>query len=289
MQSISQLNDVLRDFEEAEGGFVPTNVSHSGPINFVDAVAVSYEFTDHCNRQTLLELDASVPIFAPKAAARLIRSWKHFDTVQETLIVSASQSNWRRTSLSPLPSWLGIAKLGGPGEAGYYHSAVMITFALSSYENSSQHPPITPVTPAECVIYTPHGIRPSTLSHIPSTQPPIETLALLHGLHDIRLPLMQFNLGAHNGLEVQRLCGARYWVSTHDEEKKAKGLVAPLLKRKVLSFEQALDGEKERRMVGAKRRSSHSTDDGRVMGSPGGETGDAVFQNLGSGESLLLR
>ena len=31
---------------------------------FIDAVAISHEFTDHCHRQTLEELDPSTPIFA---------------------------------------------------------------------------------------------------------------------------------------------------------------------------------------------------------------------------------
>lgn len=35
-----------------------------GDESFIDAVAVSHEFTDHCHKETLLQLPADVPVFA---------------------------------------------------------------------------------------------------------------------------------------------------------------------------------------------------------------------------------
>src|SRR5271163_2439233 len=72
------------------------------------------------------------------------------------------------------------------------------------------------------VIYTPHGISPTDLELVAKAEPRIQTLCLLHGLHDIKLGA-QLNMGAHNGLKVQRLLRAKYWIGTHDEIKKGGG------------------------------------------------------------------
>ena len=59
----------------------------------------------------------------------------------------------------------------------------------------------------------------NSLSQIPRAIPPIRPLALIHGLHEVFVCGQQLNLGAVNGLEVQKLTGARYWISTHDVRK----------------------------------------------------------------------
>lgn len=91
MQSIAQLNNIPQDFEGAEGGWIPDSAQQIAS-SLVDAV-VSYEFTDHCNKQTLLEVDADTPIYAPRAAARSIKSWKRFHTIREPPIISVKQSD----------------------------------------------------------------------------------------------------------------------------------------------------------------------------------------------------
>ena len=91
-----------------------------------------------------------------------------------------------------------------------------------------------------CVIYTPHGVDPSTLQPITSSS--LRPLALLHGLHDVRLDWrQQLNLGAHNGLAAQKELGARWWVGTHDEVKDGSGVVSWFLRRRVLSVDEALE------------------------------------------------
>ncbi|KAI9660736.1 MAG: hypothetical protein M1831_003428 [Alyxoria varia] len=47
----------------------------------IDAIIVSHEFTDHCHKQTLLEVDPSVPVFAADKAADIIQGWRHFEKV----------------------------------------------------------------------------------------------------------------------------------------------------------------------------------------------------------------
>src|SRR6266487_2830802 len=74
--------------------------------------------------------------------------------------------------------------------------------------------------------YSPHGITPSDLDAVATSSPPIHILTLFHGLHDINLRAAQLNLGAHNGLKVQRMTRAKYWIGTHDEVKRGRGIVS---------------------------------------------------------------
>lgn len=279
VQTMAELNDLLREIEElaqfnasCSRGRKLDHIDQDLNRSYIDAVVISHEFTDHCNKDTLLELDPETPIFATKSAANLIRSWNHFSLVQETPSFSATQSDWRKTSLSPLPKWLGISSMVTRSDALYYHSAILVTFDL--YLTHVKQPSQA-VNAAEAIIYTPHGIHAKDLSHLPSATPPIKTLALLHGLHDIKISVKQLNLGAHNGLQAQRMCQAKYWVSTHDEIKKGSGLITPFLYRTVLTLQEAI--EKERREKGRISDQSELSDVRKV-----------AFVELSTGESLLL-
>lgn len=285
MKSIAELNDSLRRIEElvtnSRYGIVKVEnpegnrYSNQSKNEFIDIVAISHEFTDHCNQHTLLELDPSTPIIATNVAATLIRNWKYFENVYEIPPFSSSRSDWRESSILPLPDWLGISRIVSKRDALHFHSAILIAFDLSP--RVSRRPSSDPGT-AEAIIYTPHGIHAHDLHHLdqlPATVPRIKTLALLHGLHDVRISVQQLNMGAHNGLQAQRICKAKYWVSTHDEVKTAKGIIAPFLHRKILTFKEAIEQEKREK---------------------GGISGESMladmrglqFADLGSGESLLL-
>ncbi len=285
MKSIAELNDSLRRIEELVTNSRYSNVkvenserkcySNRSTNIFIDVVAISHEFTDHCNQHTLLELDPSTPIIATNVAATLIRNWNYFENVYEIPPFSSSRSDWRESSISPLPDWLGISRIVSKSDALHFHSAILIAFDLSPRVSRR---PSSDIGTAEAIIYTPHGIHAHDLRHLdqlPVTVPQIKTLALLHGLHDVRISVQQLNMGAHNGLQAQRICKAKYWVSTHDEVKTAKGIIAPFLYRKILTFKEAIEQEKREK---------------------GGISGESMladmrglqFADLGSGESLLL-
>jgi hypothetical protein len=119
-----------------------------------------------------------------------------------------------------------------PSNALYYHAALLLTFSSSP-------------TTSQAIIYTPHGIAPAALSTLISSND-IQVLAVLHGLHNITLGPSQLNLGAHNGLAVVRATKAKYWIGTHDEEKKAGGIVKWFLKRQKISIEQAVENSTEK-------------------------------------------
>jgi hypothetical protein len=282
VQTIAEVEDVIRriefaakgeekadmgvaeNLEEGQGDVIV--VDNHGIVerqdgNIIDVVVVSHEFTDHMHKETLLEIPVTVPVFATVKAAGIIKSWKHFDFVGE---VPRFEGDWRKSSNSMLPEWLGVSRVAKQGmDLLYYHSAIMISF-LKGEDGEG-----------EAVIYTPHGITPADLAPVAEAEPRIYTLALLHGLQDISLPRAQLNKGAHNGLKAQRLLGAKYWIGTHDELKKGGGIVSYFLKRKQITLKDAIEKEKE----------EHGE---KLTGSDLESMKDVRFEDLMNGESLLL-
>jgi hypothetical protein len=239
------------------GTATPLKLEKSRP--HIDAIAISHEFTDHCHKETLLACDPSTPVIASTKAAALVKGWKHFNNVIETpgftgdwTTIASLDANGQ----SVLPDWLKIGRVVTKSDALYYHSAVLIAFQLGDSQS-----------PIESVIYTPHGIHAKSLVSLTESSPPIKTLALLHGLHDVSIDWgQQLNLGAHNGLAAQQALGAKYWVGTHDEVKKGGGVVSWFLRRKVISVKQALEQLGEGKMAE-----------------------ETNFVELGNGKSLLLQ
>lgn len=205
-----------------------------------------------------------MPVFATQKAAQLIRTWNHFDKVYD-VATFLSDIDWRTTSQDSLPSWLGISRLVTKSDALYYHSAIVICFEDTSGPER-----------AEAVIYTPHGVQAESFATMISTKPPVQTLAFLHGLHDVSIALSkQLNLGAHNALKAQRILNSRYWIGTHDEVKIGGGLIAPFLRRKAYSILDAFEKERPEDTSSPDMRSATDTE-------------DVTYVDLGSGESLLL-
>lgn len=282
VQSIAELDALLGDAESLElraSGPDTASSEKTTTRTYLDLIVVSHEFTDHCHRyvlhshmnltsdrlyrSTLEEADASVPVFATTKAAELIRSWSHFKTVVDMAVFQPA-IDWRTTSVTPLPTWLGVSRLVSAKDALYYHSAVIVCIQRSDSED------------AEAIIYTPHGVEAATFSTLGSANPPVHTLAFLHGLHDVSITLSkQLNLGAHNALKAQRLLQSKYWVGTHDEVKIGGGILAPFLRRKAHTLLDALAKE------------SKTTAGNKVARVA--DTSDVFYKDLRSGESLLLR
>lgn len=268
MQTMKELNEALSELEDGAG---------EDSVSYVDCVAISHEFTDHCHETTLRELPKSVPVMATAKAAELIRSWGHFDTVITTPGFSAEVSDWHEVLVDQtgtLPPWLGIGRVITQGNALYYHSAVMIAFDLGYKPNqrATRSKGKSPHSESEAVIYSPHGIKGPDLQCVKAAG--IKTLALLHGLHDVRIWMTaQLNLGALNGIEAVRASGARYWIATHDEAKKGGGLISWLLQRTTYSLRDAIEAELAKN-VGE--------------GEGAGHTPVYDFVELGSGDGLVL-
>lgn len=218
IQSLSELNLLLQTAEtELVGGKGLADTE----ISYIDAVVCAHEFTDHCHEATLRTLPPTVPVFAPKKAASLIRSWKHFANIIE-IPVYFDSFHWRKNGVDTalLPPWISFGRVHTKGDMPiHFHSALMITFALDEIRN------------AETIIYTPHGILAASLTILKTATPPVSVLALIHGLHDVSLVGAQLNLGKENAIKARELTSAKYWLPTHDEVKIAHGIVATFLKR----------------------------------------------------------
>lgn len=295
VKSIAEVDELARQVEILAGGLRLGKGKAYEALreeSLVDVVAVSHEFTDHCHKDTLLEVHKDVPIFATEQAAKLISSWNHFRTVLTTPTF-LDCADWHDYSLSPLPSWLSISRLTATGDSLYYHSALLITFAthpflahttpkkrssLSINGDGAEFSSSMSAEAAECVLYTPHGIPHTALTPIASADPPLHTLAFLHGLHDVSISAaQQLNLGAKNGVLSQKVLRAKYWVATHDEIKKGGGVISWFLRRKIWTLEDAL--------VDAK---VDMGDDTSNMHGCGDEFEDVRFQDMANGESRIL-
>ncbi|KAJ4337460.1 hypothetical protein N0V95_008328 [Ascochyta clinopodiicola] len=283
VQSVAEVEDMVRQVEMLAGG-MRRRKTGTQEESLIDAVAISHEFTDHCHKETLLEVHRDVPVFATEQAAKLIESWSHFRCVTTTPTF-VDNSDWHDFSLSPLPSWLSISRLTAPGDALDYHSALLITFATHPFLSSTPRKPRSSLSingdgqesfssstseAAEAIIYTPHGIPHAALSPIATADPELRVLGFLHGLHSVSISAaQQLNLGARNGLLAQRLLGAKYWVATHDEVKQGGGFISWFLRRRVWTLEDALrEAEGE-------------------AGDAGGFE-DVRFRELGNGEGMIL-
>jgi hypothetical protein len=298
VKSVAEVDELARQVEVLAGGIRmgkrKMNIAATAELEtFIDAVAISHEFTDHCHKDTLLEVHRDVPVFATEQAANLISGWNHFRMVVTTPTFK-DNADWHDYSLSPLPSWLSISRLTASKDALFYHSALLITFAthpflshatpkkrssLSIYGDGTEDVPLnTQTEAAECVIYTPHGIPHTALTPIATAEPPLHTLAFLHGLHDVSISAaQQLNLGAKNGLLAQKILRAKYWVATHDEVKKGGGFISWWLRRKAWTLEDAL-------------REARAEMDGEDthMGGHGDVFEDVRFQDMANGESRIL-
>jgi len=236
----------------------------------------------------LLKLGYIYLLSSYQKAADLIRSWKHFRTVIDVPTFSGTHTDWKSTSIPPLPEYIGISRISSETDAFYYHSALLFAFNTHPIPSTppktkrkskgyySREASIEPDLPAECIIYTPHGVHPSSLEPVQHASPPLKTLCFIHGLHDVSISWgQQLNLGVHNGLQAQRKLNAKYWVGTHDEVKKGGGLVGWFLNRKVLSLEKALKDEEL-------QLNEAENNIGKVR------IEDVRFEEVGNGESRIL-
>ncbi|RAH73809.1 uncharacterized protein BO66DRAFT_459403 [Aspergillus aculeatinus CBS 121060] len=223
-QSIAQVEQLARDIS-----------APSGTESRIDAVIVSHPFSDQTHKDTLIQLASTVPVYATREAAAVVRSWGYFDTVVDIPDYEPT-TPWLDEELAPMPSWLHLLRIptGEPHPALHYGIVIAYT---------------TPRKTTEAVIYSPHGIEP------PFVQPLVEeasftTLALLHGIDD-QSTLGVPQLGVENGLRLEALTGARYWLRTHSPLLDFRGLVGWFYRSVPRTLDDGL--EQAEREMGYKR------------------------------------
>lgn len=232
-QTVKEIEDFVRQIENHALN-LRGEIAGERPAGYIDAATCTIKGTDHCNEQTLRQLHPSVPVFTRSDAAKLVNSWKHFETV---VTVREFEGNWRETHAAPLPDWIGIGLLTQESsDIQGIHKGVIISFDIGAG--------------CEAVVQLPHGIPADHLGFIASAEPRVRVLALIHGLLNVKVGFaltgyMDANLGGHNGLQLQRLLNADYWIGTHDEDKDAHGLTSWLLSFNRITLQQALEQERE--------------------------------------------
>ncbi|KAK6335662.1 hypothetical protein TWF696_002429 [Orbilia brochopaga] len=232
VKDIGDLLSAIRTFDGDEG-------------NGIDAVIVSHEFTDHCHRETLMQVSSAVPVFAAgKNAAEMVRSWKHFTTVVE---VSTGEEGVE------MFEGVRVRRVESAGDAPpTFHCAVVVSFDIDADADSESG------SEEECIVYTPHGVFPAALEALTTTTGEYKygrPLALVHGLHDIRLGVapygglsVRLNLGGGNGAGCMRACRwVKYWVGTHDERKIERGAVSYMMWRRGYTVDEVAEADAEMR------------------------------------------
>lgn len=237
----------------------------------VDLVIISQDKSDHCHKETLTQLPGTggkTLILAEPSAAKLIRSWKHFDTSKVISLKKwedprADTADKLNEIKSPTIFRIPLDRLspyGTPGEVTItllaqnpdltrLHTAIGITYRApssgTSYEltpPSSSHSATIPTKILEdralSVIHAPHGISYKTIrgwasAHLLQTRA-LPLTALLHCFDVISNP---WYLGGNicsgfptGRLIAENLC-AKVWISAHDGEKDTTGVASLRLKQ----------------------------------------------------------
>ena len=82
VKSVAEVEELARQVEILAGGLRPGKSKKrkmedtEEEESFIDCVAISHEFTDHCHKETLLEVHGDVPVFTTEVRSIAIPSHK---------------------------------------------------------------------------------------------------------------------------------------------------------------------------------------------------------------------
>ncbi|RPA87984.1 hypothetical protein BJ508DRAFT_1103 [Ascobolus immersus RN42] len=187
------------------------------------AILISQSKSDHCSRETLLQLPASTPIYAVPGAYELVQSWKYFDAVHK-INDWKKGGNGKEVHRLHLPDGRGTVEVVRLPSRWWEVPMLHSFLSIRVLPSDRQHLP-----PAQ-ILYTPHGAPPTAVLPFLNTLPaPERKITLLfHPTTQVKLP---FWLGGSvvsgaPGLErVLKEVEVEGIVAVHDEEKELGGLV----------------------------------------------------------------
>lgn len=228
--TISAVEELINTIEAASGKFTDGS---RGEI--IDAIVTNHTNTDHTNKETLLQVDPSVPVYSRFDSAKMIKSWKHFDQVYTIPSFGKEGAlDWRTSSEGNLPEWLSFWHLGWKEGFPALHFGLMITWENSGHKDGE----------GECLVLSPHGIFVDDIKIIGDAKPAIRPLAILHTMKETwSWPFGTANLGAIHGLKVMREAKPKYWIPTHDELVTSTGGYSWFLREREITVEEALKQE----------------------------------------------
>lgn len=243
-------------------------------------------------------------------AAALINSWMHFTTVQEIPLFTASKTDWRDTTIDPLPYWMSVSQVAWAHETTRSPCpAILITFQFKEERPGAgdDDDDDGANNAVQGLVYTTHSISPSELKLIATACPPIETVALLHGFHNVTAsgrfwPWAKPDLlNVHNVLEAQSLLKAKYWIGTSSDDNEVNkngGIMEYFFSRKVVTVKEAvLEGLDDRRWRRRRRQQQQKSTFANGFGSVADQDDeeheedliqDVAFVELDNGESIAL-
>ncbi|KAL3420279.1 hypothetical protein PVAG01_08778 [Phlyctema vagabunda] len=225
--AFSTISDIQEAISVIESGEAKADREY-----LIDLVVISHHLIDHVGN-SLREVDPSTPVLAQVHAAKEVRSLNHFTNLQILPNFDPTSPDWRTTMSDLLPPWLGVARFESPEWFQDLHFAIIIT--ISRVPDEMAEP--------EAIMYTPHGVYQEDAEKLALAKPPIKFLALLHALNITHFGL-KAGLGAHCGLALQRMTGAKYWIRTHDAVHAARGFAYWIVYRWTVTLEEALEKEK---------------------------------------------
>ena len=206
--------------------------------NEIDVIIISHHYTDHCHEQTLRLLSRSIPIFATKEAFKRVRSWNYFHHLYQ--IPQFSENSLENSRLDQITkSELNLLKysqisVGYLPESGLFsypslHGVTIISFLFDQIRWKS-------------IFYIPHGCQIDSILKWYNKQSNIDVSVLLQGFDRVWNPRWLgglLNYGYEEGAQIVTNLNIPYWISTHDEDKIARGFVSLFLRRKHSNIEQA--------------------------------------------------
>lgn len=209
----------------------------------IDAIFLGFHYLDHVHEPTLRLFNPSIPVIGTPEAIAIVKPWNHFTTLLSLSDFDGSVPSWRDESLhpgGPIPRWLTPLRLLGHHELNY---VTCLIWTYSSSNRTETH---------EAIMQTPHGTRLDIgpLTAFLASFPLTTKLLLLHGLKESRAAGSINTYGAAGGLALYRcIGGAKYWVSTHNQELWYSGLVMWALwvydTRRTLSWALEQEGKGE--------------------------------------------
>ncbi|OAQ61034.1 hypothetical protein VFPPC_02060 [Pochonia chlamydosporia 170] len=180
------------------------------PASHIDAILLTFHYYDHVHEASLREFSSNVPVIATPQAARIIKPWNHFSTIDIIHDFEEGATSWCTSGLHPgprLPSWLTVLRLPGHREMNF---CTAIVWTHMQDDGTEVH---------ESILTSPHGtlLDRGPVQAFLDAEPKTRKLAMLHGMKETYIGGKKTSFGAKSGLELYRkLGGVKYWVLSHD-------------------------------------------------------------------------
>lgn len=198
--------------------------------NGIDAILFSHPFTDHLHPETIRDPPSRAVLqrVLVLTTADSLAGLKLLDLhLEPAKVVNLSSRSCQQDGCTALPAGITVAHLLAKDWSlspawSSLHSGILIAVELTQ------------------ILYSPHGITPTSLSPHLTTHSQSEAVkrVLLHSFDRQTLPLIgTVACGFPNILDLAPVYKPHLVLATHDEAKKGEGIVGRLLSRKLFPLQ----------------------------------------------------